>query len=232
VLPGADVEPAVSATVANVMVNSGQTCAAWTRLLVPRSDIDQSLAVAEAAARQHVVGDPRHEATDLGPVISASQRRSVLNYIAGAMVEGASLVSGGIARPDELGVGHYVRPTVLTEVSPQSRIAQEEVFGPVLVVLPYADVDEAVVLANATSYGLAGSVWGADDGQAFAVARRLRTGRVDLNGAAWNPSAPFGGYKQSGTGRELGRWGMEEFLEIKSVQVPGLQAPVAQHSSR
>jgi len=232
VLPGADVEPAVSATVANVMVNSGQTCAAWTRLLVPRSEIDQSLAVAEAAARQHVVGDPRHEATDLGPVISASQRRSVLNYIAGAMVEGASLVSGGIARPDELGVGHYVRPTVLTGVSPQSRIAQEEVFGPVLVVLPYADVDEAVVLANATSYGLAGSVWGADDGQAFAVARRLRTGRVDLNGAAWNPSAPFGGYKQSGNGRELGRWGIEEFLEIKAVQVPGLQAPVAQDSSR
>jgi acyl-CoA reductase-like NAD-dependent aldehyde dehydrogenase len=148
------------------------------------------------------------------------------------MAEGASLVSGGLERPDGLTVGHYVRPTVLAGVSPQSRIAQEEVFGPVLVVLPYADVDEAVALANATSYGLAGSVWGADDEQAFAVARRLRTGRVDLNGAAWNPSAPFGGYKQSGNGRELGRWGIEEFLEIKAVQVPGRQGPVAQDSSR
>jgi len=232
VLPGADVQLAVSATVANVMVNSGQACAAWTRLLVPQSELDQSLAVAEAAATSHVVGDPWHAATDLGPVISASQRRSILDYIAGAMAEGASLVSGGLERPDGLTVGHYVRPTVLAGVSPQSRIAQEEVFGPVLVVLPYADVDEAVALANATSYGLAGSVWGADDEQAFAVARRLRTGRVDLNGAAWNPSAPFGGYKQSGNGRELGRWGIEEFLEIKAVQVPGRQGPVAQDSSR
>lgn len=220
VLPGADVERAVAATVANAMVNSGQTCAAWTRLLVPRSEIERSLAVAEAAASRHVVGDPRQEATDLGPVISAVQRRSVLDYIAGAVADGATVVSGGIERPDGLSVGHYVRPTVLSGVSPQSRIAQEEVFGPVLVMLPYGDVDEAVAIANATSYGLAGSVWGADDEQAFGVARRLRTGRVDVNGAAWNPRAPFGGYKQSGNGRELGSWGIEEFLETKAVQLP------------
>ncbi|MGI8695908.1 MAG: aldehyde dehydrogenase family protein [Mycobacteriales bacterium] len=220
VLPGADVERAVAATVANAMVNSGQTCAAWTRLLVPRSEIERSLAVAEAAASRHVVGDPRQEATDLGPVISAVQRRSVLDYIAGAVADGATVVSGGIERPDGLSVGHYVRPTVLSGVSPQSRIAQEEVFGPVLVMLPYGDVDEAVAIANATSYGLAGGVWGADDEQAFGVARRLRTGRVDVNGAAWNPRAPFGGYKQSGNGRELGSWGIEEFLETKAVQLP------------
>jgi len=222
VLPGADLEQSVSATVANVMVNSGQTCAAWTRLLVPQAQMDETLVVAEAVANRHVVGDPRQEGTDLGPVISASQRRTVLNYIAEAVADGADLVSGGIERPDGLSVGHYVRPTVLTGVSPQSRIVQEEVFGPVLVVLPYADVEEAVALANGTPYGLAGSVWGADDEQAFAVAARLRTGRVDVNDAAWNPVAPFGGYKQSGNGRELGRWGIEEFLETKAVQLPGV----------
>jgi aldehyde dehydrogenase (NAD+) len=222
VLLGADMEQAVSATVANVMVNSGQTCAAWTRLLVPQSQIDQALAAAEAVANRHVVGDPRHEGTDLGPVISAAQRRTVLNYIEQAVADGANLVCGGIERPDGLSVGHYVRPTVLSGVSPQSRIAQEEVFGPVLVVLTYTGVDEAVDLANGTSYGLAGAVWGADDEQAFAVAARLRTGRVDVNDAAWNPAAPFGGYKQSGNGRELGRWGIEEFLETKAVQLPGI----------
>ena len=226
VLPGADIAHAVSATVANVMVNSGQTCAAWTRLLVPQSELDQALAVAEVAASKHVVGDPRDGSTDLGPVISAAQRRSVLGYIAGAVATGATLVTGGIDRPHGLSVGHYVRPTVLTGVSPQSPIAQEEVFGPVLVVLPYRDVDEAVVLANGTPYGLGGSIWGAEDEEAFAIARRLRSGRVDVNGAAWNPRAPFGGYKHSGNGRELGRWGIEEFLETKAVQLPGVGSGV------
>ena len=220
VLPDADVEQAVSATVANVMVNSGQTCAAWTRLLVPRSELDTVLATAATVAHNHVVGDPREGGTDLGPVISAAQRNSVLTYIDGAIAEGATLVCGGVERPEGLSTGHYVRPTVMTVLSPTDRIAQEEVFGPVLVVLAYADVDEAISLANATSYGLAGAVWSADDMQAFAVARQLRTGRVDVNGAAWNPVAPFGGYKQSGNGRELGRWGIDEFLEVKAVQLP------------
>ena len=220
VLPDANIERSVSATVANVMVNSGQTCAAWTRLLVPRSELDNALTTAEAVAHKHVVGDPREVGTDLGPVISAAQRSSVLAYIDGALAEGATVISGGVERPDGLPTGHYVRPTVLTGLTPQSQLAQEEVFGPVLVVLPYVDVDEAISIANATSYGLAGAVWGADDTQAFAVAQQLRAGRIDVNGAAWNPAAPFGGYKQSGNGRELGRWGMDEFLEVKAVQMP------------
>ena len=155
-----------------------------------------------------------------GPVISAAQRRRILTYLSAALDDGATLVAGGLDRPLGLARGHYVRPTVLTGVSPLAPIAQEEVFGPVLVVLPYEDLDEAIALANGTQYGLAGSVWGPDDSEAFAVAQRLRAGRVDINGAAWNPCAPFGGYKQSGNGRELGRWGLEEFLEIKAVQMP------------
>jgi len=223
VLPEADLESAVAATVANVMVNSGQTCAAWTRLLVPRSDLDDALAVAAKAADAHVVGDPLAPETDLGSVISGAQRAAVLSYLGEAVSSGATIIAGGLERPDGLDRGHYVQPTVLTDVSPRSRIAQEEVFGPVLVVLPYTDIEDAVRIANGTAYGLAGSVWG-PDAKAYAVAQRLRTGRVDINGADWNPIAPFGGYKRSGTGRELGRWGLEEFLEVKSVQLPGTGA--------
>lgn len=220
VLPDADLELAVTATVGNVMVNSGQTCAAWTRLLVPRPDLDQALAIAAKVAQSHVVGDPLAPGTDLGPVISGAQRASVLAYISDAVADGATIVAGGVERPVGLERGHYVRPTVLTNVAPRSRIAQEEIFGPVLVVLPYTDIDEAVRIANGTPYGLAGSVWGPED-QSYAVAARLRTGRVDINGADWNPLAPFGGYKRSGIGRELGRWGLDEFLEVKAVQLPG-----------
>ena len=220
VLPDADLERAVTATVGNVMVNSGQTCAAWTRLLVPQSDLDRALAAAAKAAHAHVVGDPLAPETDLGPVISGAQRASVLAYISDAVAIGATIIAGGLERPDGLERGHYVQPTVITDVSPRSRIAQEEVFGPVLVVLPYTDIEDAVRIANGTPYGLAGSVWGPEQ-QSYAVAQQLRTGRVDINGADWNPIAPFGGYKHSGTGRELGRWGLEEFLEIKAVQLPG-----------
>ncbi|MDQ3733082.1 MAG: aldehyde dehydrogenase family protein [Actinomycetota bacterium] len=220
VLPDAELQVAVSATVANVMVNSGQTCAAWTRLLVPAAQYDQSLAFAAKACDDLVVGDPRADTTDLGPVISDRQRRSVLRYIAAAISAGGELVAGGVERPDGLSRGHYVRPTVIGGAQRNSRVAQEEIFGPVLVVLPYIDVDDAVAIANGTSYGLAGSVWSGDDEKAFAVAKRLQTGRVDINGAAWNPVAPFGGYKQSGNGRELGRFGLEEYLEVKSVQLP------------
>lgn len=220
VLPGADIEAAVSATVANVLVNTGQTCAAWTRLLVPRAALDATLLEAEAAVNKHRVGNPCDEATDVGPIISVAQRRRVLTYISSALDDGATLVAGGVERPVGLTKGHYVRPTVLTGLSPLSRIAQEEVFGPVLVVLTYESVDEAIALANGTEYGLAAAVWGPDDDDAFTVAQQLRAGRVDINGAAWNPSAPFGGYKQSGNGRELGSWGLEEFLEIKAVQMP------------
>lgn len=220
VLPDADINAAVAATVANVMVNSGQTCAAWTRLLVPRRELKNALAAAEAAALTIVVGNPQDENTDMGPVISASQRSSVLDYIRGAVSDGATVVTGGLDAPEGLHVGHFVRPTVLAGMESTARIVQEEVFGPVLVILPYENVDEAVALANGTSFGLGGAVWGVDVDRAFEVANRLRTGRVDINGAPWNSMAPFGGYGQSGNGREMGRWGLEEFLETKSIQLP------------
>jgi acyl-CoA reductase-like NAD-dependent aldehyde dehydrogenase len=220
VLPDANINEAVAATVANVMVNSGQTCAAWTRLLVPRGELENALAAAEAAALSLTVGNPQDEGTDMGPVISAAQRNSVLEYIRGAVSDGATVITGGLEVPDGITVGHFIRPTILAGLAPTARIVQEEVFGPVLVILPYEDVDEAIALANGTSYGLAGAVWGADTDRAFQVANRLRTGRVDINGAPWNSTAPFGGYGQSGNGRELGRWGLEEFLEIKSIQMP------------
>lgn len=220
VLPDADLQAAVSATVDNVMCNSGQTCAAWTRLLVPAALYETSLAFAADACDRLVVGNPRDDATDLGPVISGVQRRSVSMFIAEAIADGCEVAAGGVERPAGLTRGHYVRPTVIGGARCTSKVAQEEIFGPVLVVLPYGDLDDAVDIANGTRYGLAGSVWSADDATAFAVAKRLRTGRVDINGAAWNPVAPFGGYKQSGNGRELGHFGMEEFLEVKSVQLP------------
>ncbi|WP_248761124.1 aldehyde dehydrogenase family protein [Pseudarthrobacter sp. SSS035] len=223
VLPDADLERAVSATVENVMFNSGQTCAAWTRLLVPQQQLEATLEIAASVANNLVVGDPLAAGTDLGPVISSAQRDSVLAFIEDAVADGGTVIAGGSQRPDGLSSGHYIRPTVIAGLPPQSRIAQEEVFGPVLVVLPYDDVDDAISIANATSYGLGGAVWGTDVDEAFAVAQRLRTGRVDINGADWNPAAPFGGYKQSGNGREMGRWGMDEFLEVKAVQIPVLK---------
>lgn len=220
VLPSADLEHAVTATVENVMFNSGQTCAAWTRLLVPRDRLDAASMTAAAAADALVVGDPLADGTHLGPVISATQRDSVLDFIDGAVADGGSVVAGGRSRPDDLDRGHYLRPTVIAGLPATSRIAQEEVFGPVLVVLPYDDVDQAIAIANDSAYGLGGAVWADDADEAFAVAQRLRTGRVDINGAEWNPAAPFGGYKQSGNGREMGQWGLEEFLEVKAVQMP------------
>ncbi|AXT84157.1 aldehyde dehydrogenase family protein [Aeromicrobium sp. A1-2] len=220
VLPSADLERAVTATVENVMFNSGQTCAAWTRLLVPQDRLDEALVTAASVADSLVVGDPLADGTYLGPVISAKQRDSVLAFIDGAVADGGSVVAGGTTRPDDLDTGHYLRPTVIAGLPATSRVAQEEVFGPVLVVLPYDDVDDAVAIANDSAYGLGGAVWADDVDEAFAVAQRLRTGRVDINGAEWNPAAPFGGYKQSGNGREMGQWGLDEFLEVKAVQMP------------
>ncbi|MFG1855707.1 aldehyde dehydrogenase family protein [Actinomadura geliboluensis] len=219
ILPGADLETAVRASVDAAMLNSGQTCTAWTRLLVPRADLDTALRLAAARADALVVGDPARSETDLGPVASASQRRAVTGFIERAEAAGARIVTGGAERPAGLPRGHYVRPTVVTDVAPDAEIVQEEVFGPVLTVQPYDGVEEAVALANGTPYGLAGAVWGPDRDAAVAVARRLRTGQVDVNGGAFNPAAPFGGYGRSGNGRELGRWGIEEFLETKALQL-------------
>jgi aldehyde dehydrogenase (NAD+) len=218
-LPDADLAKAVKVGLANCFINAGQTCTAWTRMLVPARRHDEVVALAVAGAASYTVGDPLAEGTRIGPLAFAGQRDRVRGYISRGIAEGATLACGGVEPPDGLDRGYFVRPTVFAGVRPDATIAQEEIFGPVLSVLPYADVDEAVQIANGTPYGLAGAVWSADEGRALEVARRLRTGQVDVNGGRFNPLAPFGGYKQSGNGRELGRYGLEEFLEIKSIQL-------------
>ena len=209
---------AVSAGVTNCYLNSGQTCTAWTRMLVPRDRLAEAEQIAAARAERYRVGDPLVDGTNLGPLISDVQRDRVRGYIEKGIAEGAKLVTGGAEPPDGLEKGYFVRPTVFSEVTPDMTIAQEEIFGPVLSIIPYDTEDQAVEIANGTIYGLAGGVWSGDQAHAEQVARRLRTGQVDINGAMYNPLAPFGGYKQSGVGRENGRIGFEEFLETKSLQ--------------
>jgi len=165
------------------------------------------------------VGDPFAEGSALGPLVSDAQRDRVRGYIAKGIEEGAKLVAGGAEPPEGLETGYFVRPTVFSEVTPEMTIAQEEIFGPVLAIMPYDDEEDAVRIANDTEYGLAGGVWSGDEERAKAVARRIRTGQVEINGGVFNPLAPFGGFKQSGHGRELGRLGLEEFLAVKSLQL-------------
>ena len=218
VLDDADLAKAVAAGASMCFLNSGQTCTALGRLLVPQARLAEAEAVAAAVAERHVVGDPFDPATRVGPVVSARQRATVRGYIDGALAQGARLVVGGADAPDGLDAGYYVRPTVFSSVERGMTIAQEEVFGPVLAILPYGDDDDAVDIANDTIYGLSAAVWSADEERAMAVARRLRSGQVEVNGGRYNPAAPFGGYRQSGTGRELGAHGLAEFLEVKSIQ--------------
>jgi aldehyde dehydrogenase (NAD+) len=210
---------AVSDGVGKAFINSGQTCSALTRMLVPRSRLAEAEAIAGATAEGMVVGDPFAEGVHLGPLASAAQRDRVQGFIQKGIDEGAKVVAGGLGAPEGLSTGYYVRPTVFSEVTPDMTIAQEEIFGPVLSILPYDTEDEAVEIANGVVYGLSGGVSSADPERAKAVARRLRTGQVEVNGGRFNPNAPFGGYKQSGVGREYGRHGFEEFLEIKSLQL-------------
>ncbi|GAB2675207.1 aldehyde dehydrogenase family protein [Thalassiella azotivora] len=217
VLEDADLERAVRTGVGNAFLNSGQTCTAWTRMLVHRSRYEDALGIARAAAQAHTVGDPFDPATRTGPLATSSARESVRGYVAKGLSDGARLVAGGLDVPVP-STGWFVAPTVLADVDPDSTLAQEEVFGPVLSVIPFDDDDHAVEIANNSEYGLAGGVWSADADRAVAVARRMRTGAVDVNGAAFNPLAPFGGYKKSGIGRELGRHGLLEFLETKAIQ--------------
>jgi aldehyde dehydrogenase (NAD+) len=219
VLPDADLGAAVKVGLANCFINGGQTCTAWSRLLVPAALHDEAVALAVAGTERYQVGDPLAEGTRIGPMVSAAQRDRVRGYVETGVAEGATLACGGPEPPDGLDRGYFVRPTVFADVRPEMTIAQEEIFGPVLSVIPYSDEDDAVAIANGTRYGLAGAVWSADPDHALAVARRLRTGQVDINGGRFNPGAPFGGYKQSGVGRELGRYGLEEFLEVKSLQL-------------
>ena len=219
ILDDADLERAVAAGVTNCYLNSGQTCTAWTRMLVPRDRLAEAEEIARSKAEKYRVGDPLSEETNLGPLASAAQQERVRGYIARGVEEGAKLVAGGTDAPDGLEQGYFVRPTVFSEVRPDMTIAQEEIFGPVLSIMPYDTEEEAVAIANGTIYGLAGGVWSGDPERAQRVARQLRTGQVDINGAGFNPLAPFGGYKQSGIGRELGRHGLEEYLETKSLQL-------------
>ena len=212
----ADLDSAVRASVDSAMLNSGQTCSAWTRLLVPADRYEEALAIAGEHARSLVVGDPESEATDLGPLISAKQRDDVMAVIEAAIARGARVVCGGTARPQE--IGHFVSPTILADLDPSDPASQSEIFGPVLVVHPYATETEAIDIANGTAYGLAGAVWSASEDHALEIAHQLDTGQVDLNGAAFNAEAPFGGWKQSGIGRELGLVGLEEYTELTAVQ--------------
>jgi aldehyde dehydrogenase (NAD+) len=212
-------QKAVADGVQKAFLNSGQTCSALTRMLVPADRLAEAEQIAAAAVAKVNVGDPFTEGVHLGPLASAAQRDRVQGYIQQGIDEGATVVAGGTGAPEGLGTGFYVRPTVFSGVTPDMTIAQEEIFGPVLSILPYSSEDEAVEIANGVIYGLAGGVWSADKDHAVAVARRLRTGQVEVNGGAFNPNAPFGGYKQSGIGREYGAHGLEEFLEVKSLQL-------------
>ncbi len=217
ILDDADFERAVKSGVGACYFNSGQTCSALTRMLVPRSRYDEAIAIAKKTAESFTVGDPLGGAAKLGPLVSATQRERVINYIKKGIEEGATLVCGGAERPEGLEKGYFVRPTVFANVNNKMTIAQEEIFGPVLSIIPYEDEDDAVRIANDTIYGLAGGVWSGDAERAKRVARRLRTGQVEINGGKFNPLVPFGGYKQSGNGRELGKYGLEEFLEVKAM---------------
>lgn len=217
ILDDADFEKAVKSGVGACYFNSGQTCSALTRMLIPRSRYDEAVAIAKKTAEGFTVGDPLGGAAKLGPLVSATQRERVIGYIKKGIEEGATLVCGGAEMPEGLTKGYFVRPTVFANVNNKMTIAQEEIFGPVLSIIPYDDDDDAVKIANDTIYGLAGGVWSGDAERAKRVARRLRTGQVEINGGRFNPMAPFGGYKQSGNGRELGKYGLEEFLEVKAM---------------
>ncbi|GAA2229206.1 aldehyde dehydrogenase family protein [Streptomyces indiaensis] len=208
ILPSADLAKAVNVGVANVMSNSGQTCSAWTRMLVHRDQYDEAVELAAAAAAKY--GDR------IGPVVNAKQQARVRGYIEKGIAEGARLVAGGPEAPRAS--GYFVSPTVFADVTEDMTIAQEEIFGPVLSILAYEDEEDALRIANGTVYGLAGAVWAGDEAEAVAFARRMETGQVDINGGRFNPLAPFGGYKHSGVGRELGVHGLAEYLQTKSLQ--------------
>ncbi|MEL7487713.1 MAG: aldehyde dehydrogenase family protein [Pseudomonadota bacterium] len=220
ILPDADLEKAVRHGVVAVMTNSGQSCNAPTRMLVPADRIEEVAAIAKAAAEAVVVGDPNEDGTTIGPVANATQWNKIQGLLEKGVEEGATLVTGGPGRPVGLETGYYVQPTIFSNVANDMTIAREEIFGPVLSIIPYQDEDDAVAIANDTPYGLAGYVYGGDAERANAVARRLRAGQIQVNGARVNFQAPFGGYKQSGNGREWGAHGLEEFLEVKAVLSP------------
>jgi len=219
ILPDADFDKAVADGVGKAFLNSGQTCSALTRMLVPRDRLGDAEEIAARTADAMTPGDPFAESSRLGPLVSQAQWERVQGYIQKGLDEGATLVSGGLGKPDGLETGFFAKPTVFSGVRRDMTIAQEEIFGPVLSILPYDTEEEAVDIANDSVYGLAGGVWAGSQEKAEEIARQLRTGQVEINGGAFNPNAPFGGYKQSGIGREYGRFGLEEFLQVKSLQL-------------
>jgi acyl-CoA reductase-like NAD-dependent aldehyde dehydrogenase len=219
ILDDADLARAVPDGVAKCFLNSGQTCSALTRMLVPRQRLAEAEELAKATAESFTPGDPFDSSTRLGPLVSDIQRERVRGYIQKGIEEGARLITGGAEAPEGLERGYFVSPTVFSEVEAEMTIGQEEIFGPVLAIQPYEGEEDAVRIANSTAYGLAGGVWSADTDRAIALARRIRTGQIEINGGAFNPLAPFGGYGQSGHGRENGRYGIEELLQVKSLQL-------------
>jgi betaine-aldehyde dehydrogenase len=221
ILEDADLAAAVKGTVNGCFLNSGQTCTALTRMLVPASKYDEAAKLAVEAAKGFTLGDPLAETTRLGPLSSQMQLERVRGYIRKGVEEGAELLTGGAEKPEGMPGGYFVKPTVFGKVKNSMTIAQEEIFGPVLAIIPYKDEEEAVKIANDTPYGLAGAVWSKDDAHAQSIARRIRAGQVDVNGGAFNMNAPFGGFKQSGHGREAGVYGLEEYLEFKALQLKG-----------
>lgn len=218
VFEDADLEGAVTSNLQSLCSNAGQTCSAWTRMIVHRSRLDDVIDLLRAGLPTYKPGDPTLTTTRMGPLASANQVKVVQGFIDAAQSAGATPITlDGYQTPDR---GHFVAPWVFTGVDPESALAKDEVFGPVLAVFPFDHADEAVALANDSCFGLSGAVWAGDDDRAIAIARRVETGQLEVNGGAFNIRAPFGGYKQSGLGRELGRWGLEEFLETKSIQLP------------
>jgi len=216
-LKDADFEQAIARDVTRMFMNSGQSCNATSRMLVPADRMDDAIAIARAVAEQVTVGDPEADGVDVGPVVSQTQFDRVQGYLHKGVEEGATVVAGGPGRPDGLDTGYYVKPTIFANVTNDMAIAREEIFGPVLTLIAYRDEDDAVRIANDSPYGLGGAVSSKDTEHARLVARRIRTGMVHLNGTPVDRHAPFGGYKQSGNGREFGTEGLREFLEAKSI---------------
>jgi aldehyde dehydrogenase (NAD+) len=216
ILDDADFAKVIARDLASMCNNSGQSCNAPTRMLVPAARMEEAAAIAAAAAKNVVVGDPKDDSSKIGPVVSGAQYNRIQQLIEKGISEGAKLEAGGPGKPEGLETGYFVKPTVFSHVSNDMTIAREEVFGPVMVMIGYEDDDDAVRIANDTAYGLSGYISGTSD-RAKAMARRIRTGNVHLNGARGDLNAPFGGYKQSGNGREWGEFGMEEFLETKAI---------------
>ena len=218
ILEDAEIAKAASASIHACFGNSGQECSALTRLLVPESKKQEIVDVISAKMEKYSVGDPMDESKRCGPMVSRKQQESVSSYIAAGIEEGATLVVGGLGMPEGLDKGYFVQPTVFADVTPEMAIFREEIFGPVLSITTYSTEEEAIELANDSEYGLSGGVWSGDEDRAMRVASEMRTGQVSINGGPFNISAPFGGYKLSGNGRELGVQGLEEFLEIKAIQ--------------